>query len=74
MVSSALYCCSVRCLILILLLYFALTEAICDHEQVSGVSVLIMANKQDMEVSSLSQQCAHCCTVLYTDCDVLCVL
>lgn len=31
---------------------FALSEAICDHDEVSGISVIIMANKQDLEVSN----------------------
>jgi len=29
---------------------FCVSEAICDHDQVSGISVLILANKQDVEV------------------------
>lgn len=33
------------------------TEAICDHDQVSGgISVLIVANKQDVEVSECDEQ------------------
>ena len=45
MVSSALCYCSARCSLLIFFLYYAVPiDAICDNEQVSGVSVLIMAN------------------------------
>ena len=39
---------------------FECTEAICDHDQVSGgISVLIVANKQDVEVSATLLVAVH---------------
>src|SRR5690606_18638258 len=62
----------VLCTLLRMILVFA--DAVCDHESLTGIPVMLLANKQDIEVRAVLRLpcCIHDCVLAYCNlCDLL---